>query len=58
MQAERGLELAIVSYKNGVLNQIDVVDSELVLSQVKLLYLQAIYDYLVSRTDLQQLLEK
>jgi len=58
MQAERGLELATVSYKNGVLNQIDVMDAELILNQVKLSYVQAIYDYLISRTDLQQLMEK
>jgi outer membrane protein TolC len=58
MQAERGLELANASYKNGVLNQIDVVDAELVLSQVKLGYIQAIYDYLTARADLQLLLEK
>jgi outer membrane protein len=56
--AERGYELANISYKNGVLNQIDVVDAELALSQVKLAYLQAIYDYLVARTELEQLLEK
>jgi len=58
MQAERGLELATISYKNGVLNQIDVVDAELALRQIKLSYLQAIYDYLVARTDFEQLLEK
>jgi len=58
MQAERGLELAVISYKSGVLNQIDVVDAELSLRLVKLSYLNAIYDYLVSRTDLEQLLEK
>lgn len=56
--AERGNELANISYKSGVLNQIDVVDSELALSQVKLAYIQAIYDYLIARTDLEQLLEK
>jgi len=56
--AERGYDLANISYKNGVLNQIDVVAAELQLSQTKLAYLQAIYDYLVARTDLEQLLEK
>lgn len=56
--AERGYELANISYKNGVLNQIDVLDSELALSQVKLAYLQAVYDYLIARTDLENLLEK
>ena len=56
--AERGYELASISYKNGVLNQIDVVAAELSLNQTKLSYLQAIYDYLVARTELEQLLEK
>jgi outer membrane protein len=56
--AERGYDLASISYKNGVLNQIDVVDAELALSQVKLAYIQAIYDYLVARTDLELLLER
>jgi len=56
--AERGVELANVSFKSGVINQIDVLDAELSLSQVKLAYIQAVYDYLVARTDLQQLLEK
>jgi len=56
--AERGYELANISYKNGVLNQVDVVNAELALSQIKLTYLQAIYDYLIARTELEQLLEK
>lgn len=56
--AQRGYELAQISYKNGVLNQIDVVNAQLALSQLELTYLQAIYDYLVARTDLEQLLEK
>ena len=57
-EAERGLELANVSFKSGTLNQIDVIDAELVVSQVKLAYIQAIYDYLSARADLEQLLEK
>ncbi len=56
--AQRGYDLALISYKSGVLNQIDVVDAELALSQVKLAYLQAIHDYLHARSDLEQLLEK
>jgi outer membrane protein len=55
--AERGLELANISFKSGVLNQIDVLDAELTLSQVRLAYLQAIYDYLTARADLEQLME-
>ena len=54
--SERGLELADVSFKNGVLNQIDVLDANLQVSQSRLAYLQAIYDYLVARTDLEELL--
>lgn len=56
--AQRGYDLAVISYKSGVLNQIDVVDAELALSQVKLAYIQAIYDYLIARSELEQLLEK
>ena len=56
--AERGLELANTSFKSGVINQIDVLDAELSLSQVKLSLLQAIYDYQNARTELVQLLEK
>ncbi len=56
--AERGLELANTSFKSGVINQIDVLDAELSLSQVKLSLLQAIYDYKNARTELEQLLEK
>ncbi len=56
--AERGLELATISYKNGVINQIDVVAADLSLNQVRLAYLQAIYDYLIARIDLEQLMEK
>ena len=56
--AERGLYLANTSFKSGVINQIDVLDAELSLSQVKLGLLQAIYDYQNARTELEQLLEK
>jgi outer membrane protein TolC len=57
-QAERGLELATVGFKSGVLNQIDVIDAELAVSQVRLAYIQAIYDYLNARTDLELLLDR
>lgn len=56
--AERGLDLANTSFKSGVINQIDVLDAQLGLSQVKLALLQAIYDYQNARTELEQLLEK
>ena len=56
--AERSLELANLSFKNGVLNQIDVLDTELLLSQSRLAYIQAIYDYLIAKSELEGLLEK
>ena len=56
--AERSLELANLSFKSGVLNQIDVLDAELLLSQSRLAYLQAIYDYLIAKSELEGLLEK
>ena len=56
--AERGYELANLSFKNGVLNQIDVLDAEFTLNQTKLAYLQAIYDYQNSKAELEGLLEK
>jgi outer membrane protein TolC len=56
--AERSLELANASYKAGVLNQIDVQGAELSLSQSRLAYLQAIYDYQVAKAELEKLLEK
>ncbi len=58
MQAERGYELANISFLSGVINQIDVIDSQLLLTQAKLGYLQAIYDYLIAKVELEQLLEK
>lgn len=56
--AQRGYDLASISYMNGVINQIDVLDAELALRQVELAYIQAIYDYLTARTNLEQLLER
>lgn len=56
--AERGYELANISFKNGVINQIDVLDAELMVNQTKLAYLQAIYDYLQAKSELEELLEK
>ena len=56
--ADRGLELANSSFKSGVISQIDVLDAELGLNQVKLAYLQAIFDYLNAKIELELLLEK
>ena len=56
--AERGYELAEISLKNGVINQIDLIDAGLRLSQSKLAYYSAIREYLLARTELEVLLEK
>lgn len=56
--AERGLELADASYRAGVLNQIDVQDSQQLLNESRLAYLQAIYDYQVAKAELEKLLER
>lgn len=56
--AERGVDLANASYRAGVLNQIDVQDAELILYQSRLSYMQAIYDYQVSKAELEKLLER
>ena len=55
--AERGYELAVTSFKSGVLNQIDVLDAELMLTQTRLARLQAIFDYLTAKAALEGLLE-
>lgn len=56
--AERSLELANSSYRAGVLNQIDVQAAELSLSESRLAYLQAIYDYQVAKAEIEKLLEQ
>ncbi len=56
--AERGYELASISFKEGMIKQIDVLDSEFMLDQVRLAYLQAIFDYLYSKSEMEGLLEK
>ncbi|MEO8665482.1 MAG: TolC family protein [Ignavibacteria bacterium] len=56
--AERSVELANASYRAGVINLIDVQAAELSLSQTRLAYLQAIYDYQTAKAELERLLEK
>jgi len=56
--AERGFELAEISLKSGVINQIDVIDAGLRLSQSRLSYFSAILEYLLAKTELEVLLEK
>ena len=56
--AERALELANTSYQAGVINLIDVQAAELSLSESRLAYLQAIYDYQIAKAEIEKLLEQ
>ena len=55
---ERSVELANINFKSGVLNQIDVLDANFSLDQARLAYIQAVYDYINARAELEELLEK
>ena len=55
--AEKGFDIAQISYRNGVLSQIDVFDAELILNQSRLGYTQAVFDFLTAKAELEQLLE-
>lgn len=56
--AERALQLANTSYQAGVINLIDVQAAELSLSESRLAYLQAIYDYQIAKAEIEKLLEQ
>ncbi|MCU0371666.1 MAG: TolC family protein [Ignavibacteria bacterium] len=56
--AERSYELASASFRNGVINQIDVTDAGVQLSNSRLGYYSAVLEYLLARTELEELLEK
>ncbi len=56
--AERGYDLAALSFKNGVVSQIDVLDAGTQLSNSRLAYYGAIVEYLNAKADLERLLER
>jgi len=56
--AERALELANVSYQAGVINLLDVQAAELSLSESRLAFLQAIYDYQIAKAEIEKLLQE
>jgi len=56
--AERSYDLASASFRNGVINQIDVTDAGTQLSNSRLGYYSAVLEYLLARTELEELLEK
>ncbi|WP_181885175.1 TolC family protein [Pontibacter diazotrophicus] len=54
-QAQRGFEIAQVSYRSGYGTLIEVNDAELALTQARLGYIQVIYEYLNALADFKQL---
>ncbi len=53
-QAEKGYQIAQVSYEKGVSTQLDVNDARFALTQARLNRIQAINDYLVALVNYQQ----
>ncbi len=55
-QAEKAFSIMQRSFEIGAASSLDLRDAELALTQARLAYFQAIYNYLVARSDLQLLL--
>jgi outer membrane protein TolC len=55
-QAERGYQIATVSYKAGTGTQLQINDADLALAQSRLNQLNAVYDYDVAMAELESLL--
>ena len=58
MQAEKAVQIAEKRYDIGKGTVLELNSSQVSLTQAQLTYNQAIYDYLVSRADLDQVLGK
>ena len=56
LQAEKGRLIAQKRYEVGKGTILELNDSEVALTQAQLTYNQAIYDYLIAKTDLEQVL--
>lgn len=50
-QAEKALKIAQSRYKNGVGTQLELIDTQAALTMAKTNYAQAIYDYLIAKSD-------
>ncbi len=53
-QAKAAVDIARVRYKSGVATNLDLLDAETELAQAKLMYSRALYEFVVSRINLQQ----
>ena len=51
-QAQRGFEIASAQYREGVGSQLQITDAENALRESEFNYAQAVYDYLIARTEL------
>ncbi len=56
--AEKAYNLAVVRYKEGTGNQLEVENADVALKQARINRLQSIYDYKVARSSLDELLAK
>jgi outer membrane protein len=50
-QAEEALRIANVSYANGVITNLELMDTQLALDQARINYVTAIYDYIVGQAN-------
>jgi outer membrane protein TolC len=57
-QAEESLRLAQVRYQNGVGTNVEVIDSEVALTQARTNYIQALYDYSVAKANWERVVGK
>ncbi len=55
-QAERALHIAQTRYKEGVGTQLEILDTQNSLTQTRINYEKAIYDFLIAKTDWEQTL--
>jgi outer membrane protein TolC len=53
--AERAYELATIRYKEGTGNQLEIENADIALRQAKINHLQSVYEYIVSKSELDQL---
>jgi len=51
-QAREGLRLAEVGYREGILDQVSVLDARAALTQAQLLYYGSLFDHAIARLDL------
>lgn len=53
-QANEGLRLAEAGYKEGVLDQVSVLEARAALTQAQLLYCKSLYDHALARLEMQR----